>query len=175
MRLDARRWQRMCRLRWIVVMGLFASGCAGSSSPAETVAEPPVCRSGAGAPITEGALKDALATEGIRMYRDDACFANVLVALTNIPDAVSSEREDELLESQGHISCEIHARSAFARIHRYVWRNDRDPTYVEVLNVDCAIYPETKRQTDRLERALRRLAGVSNLPSTVPSADAMHD
>lgn len=71
--------------------------------------------------------------------------------------------------------CELYDAGASARIERFVWRNDPDPTYVRELNVDCAIFPEMKRQTDSLERALRRLPGVSDLPSTLPSEDAIHD
>ena len=44
---------------------------------------------------------------------------------------------------------------------------DADPTYVDVLNVGCAILPENEEQTDTLEQALRRLPGVSR---TCPSA-----
>jgi hypothetical protein len=49
------------------------------------------------------------------------------------------------------------------------------PTYLDVLNVGCAIYPQTRDHTDTLEDALRRLPGVSDLPSTVPSEDAVPD
>lgn len=45
--------------------------------------------------------------------------------------------------------------------------------YLDVLNVGCAIYPETRDHTDTLEAALRRLPALSDLPSTVPSEDAV--
>ena len=109
------------------------------------------------------------------MYRDDDCFDSVLAVLSNIPDAVPGEREEAILSSQGHIFCEVYDSGASTRIERFVWRYDPHPTYVRVLNVDCGIYPETIRQTDAVERALRRLPGVSRLPSTVPSAGAVRD
>src|SRR5687768_5589578 len=122
--------------------------------------EPPPCRPGRGAPVTERALKEALAAEGIRLYRDDECFETVLAVLSNITEAVPGEREDAIVSSQGHIFCEVYDSGGSPRIERFVWRNDPDPTYVRVHNVSCGIYPETTRQTDALERALRTLPGV---------------
>lgn len=111
------------------------------------------------------------------MYRDEECFAgDALVLLSNITDAVPLEREEEIMASQGHIWCQIYETGvSSARLQRFVWRNDPDPTMLRVLNVTCDIFPETIRQTDAAERALRRLPGVSRLPSTVPSEDAVRD
>ena len=157
-------------------LAVTAAACAGTDAdPGVQPAEPPPCRPGRGAPVTERALKEAFAAEGIRLYRDDDCFDSVLAVLSNITDAVPGEREEAILSSQGHIFCEVYDSGASTRIERFVWRYDPHPTYVRVLNVDCGIYPETIRQTDAVERALRRLPGVSRLPSTVPSADAVRD
>jgi hypothetical protein len=162
----------------LAVLAPLACGCAGGASPGagETSAEPPPCRQGVGTPITERALKAALAAEGIRLYRERDCFADELVLLSNLTDAVPDEQEDEIMASQGHILCGLHSAGASSRrVERFVWRNDPDPTYVRVLNVSCAIYPENHRQTDTLERAIRRLPGVSRLPSALPSEDAVRD
>ena len=153
---------------------LLAPGCAPEAS-APPSPEPPPCARGGGKPITERMLKDALAAEGIRVYRESDCFTDELVLLSNLTDAVRYEQEDEIRESEGHIFCSLYATGRPSRIRRYVWRNDPEPTNVEVLNVVCSIYPEAKSQTDTLEHALRRLPGVSELPSTVPSDDAVHD
>jgi hypothetical protein len=97
------------------------------------------------------------------------------VLLSNLAD-VPSERTDEIVASQGHIICGLYAGgSSSHRVERFVWRNDHDPTYVRVLNVNCSIYPKNHRQTDTLERAIRRLPGVSDLPSALPSKDAVSD
>ncbi len=60
-------------------------------------------------------------------------------------------------------------------MERFVWRNDTNPTYPRVLNVDCAISPSKRADTAALERALRGLPVVSAQPTTVPSSDAIHD
>jgi hypothetical protein len=77
--------------------------------------------------------------------------------------------------SEGHIFCGVYPEGSYARIQRFVWRNDPDPTYLRVLNVTCDIFPESREQTDVLEQALRRLPGVSGLPSTVPNETAKRD
>ena len=138
-------------------------------------AEPPPCRPDAGAPITERELKAALAAEGIRLFRERDCLGDELVLLSNLTDAVPYEQEDVIRASEGHIICELYPTGSSRRIERFVWRNDPDPTYLDVLNVTCSIYPERRQQTDVLERAIRRLQGVSDLPSTVPSEDAVRD
>jgi hypothetical protein len=159
------------------VLLLLVCGCASAASPdpGTTGAEPPPCRPEAGAPITERELKAALDAEGIRLLRERDCLGDELVRLSNLTEAVPYEQEDVIMASEGHIFCELYSEGSSRRIERFVWRNDPDPTYLDVLNVACAIYPEIDRQTDVLERALRRLPGVSDLPSTVPSEDAVRD
>jgi hypothetical protein len=157
------------------VLALLACGCAGASSDGGTEAVEPPCRPDHRAPITERELKAALDAEGIRLLRDSDCSGEEL-GLSNITDAVSSEQVDVILASEGHVFCDLYTKDTFSpRIERFVWRNDPDPTYLDVLNVSCAIYPETREQTDVLEHALRRLPGVSELPSTLPSDDAVRD
>jgi hypothetical protein len=119
-------------------------------------------------------LKVALDAEGIRLLRDSDCSGDEL-ELSNLTDAVPYKQEDVIRASEGHIFCDLYPEGSSPRIERFVWRNDPDPTYLDVLNVSCAIYPETREQTDALEQALRRLPGVSDQPSTVPSEDAVRD
>jgi hypothetical protein len=163
----------------VSLLAVLASACAGTGSGegSRTGAEPPVCRPGRGDPITEQALKQAFAREGIRLHRDGDCFVEgALVLLSNLTEAVPSEAEDGILASQGHIWCAVwETGGSSARLERFVWRNDPDPTMLRVLNVTCDIFPATTGQTDAVEQALRRLPGVSPLPSTVPSPDAVHD
>jgi hypothetical protein len=156
---------------------LIAAACAGSAPDGSSEpAEPPPCRPGQAAPVSERAFKKALAAEGIRLRRDAQCLGRELVLLSNITDAISSDQEDSIMASQGHIICELYEEKVTsARIERYVWRNDPDPTYLAVLNIHCAVFPETRTQTDAVERALRSFPGVSPLPRTVPSADAVPD
>jgi hypothetical protein len=158
------------------VLLLLVCGCVGGTDPQATGVEPPPCRPGDGAPITEKSLKAALAAEGIRLLRRSDCLGDELVLLSNLTDAVPYQQEDAIMASEGHVFCELYPTAvASRRIERFVWRNDSDPTHLYVLNVACSIYPEDQRQTDALEGALRRLPGVSNRPTTVPSSDAIRD
>jgi hypothetical protein len=120
-------------------------------------------------------LKTALAARQIQLYRDDRCYPGKLVTLSNVAGPVRHEQKDAIMASEGHIFCHVYGKSYGPRIERFVWRNDPDPTYIRVFNVDCAIYPERKAQTDELEQAIRRLPGVSDRPATLPSPDATHD
>lgn len=95
--------------------------------------------------------------------RDDHCDADarVLVSLSN---------------TKQDLFCDVLRTDLYGRrIERFVWLNDRSPTYVRVLNVDCAIYPQDSVATDELEAAFRDLPGVSTQATTLPSADATHD
>ena len=126
-------------------------------------------------------MKRILGTQGIRLYRDhDYCFGSsdvrVLSALSNAPIGLGNDEEEAVRVSQGLISCDVLASGIFGRrIERFVWRNDSNPTYIRVLNVDCSITPNKLADTDVLERAIRALPGVSAQPTTVPSSDAIHD
>jgi hypothetical protein len=130
---------------------------------------------------TSGTLKRIFRAHGIRLYPDhDYCFGchdqSVVWALSNTPSGLPHEDADRASASHGFVSCDVLAKDVFGRrIARYVWRNDDDPTYVEVLNIECAISPNSRRDTDELERATRQLPRVSTQPTTGPSEDAVHD
>jgi hypothetical protein len=153
---------------------LLTVGCGTYNRAIGT--EPKPCLPGTTSPVSERALKRALGTEGIQLLRDDRCYPGTVVTLSNITDIVPYEEEAAIVAAESQIFCNISRSDGFGtRIERFVWRNDSHPTYLRVLNVVCSIYPEKKEHTDTLERALRRLPGVSTAPTTVPSADAIHD
>ncbi len=147
----------------------FAAGCAGSD---EEKPAPPPCPPKLASPVSERAFKRALSDHGIRVFRDGPCDREG----TSFSNTAGAASYDDVATVQGDISCDLHVANVFgARLERFVWRNDREPTYLRVLNVDCSIYAVERAQTDGLERALRSLRGVSAAPSTVPSRDAVHD
>lgn len=165
---------------FIATVALLTAGCGKSNgNPGSTQAkksEAKPCRAGTASPISEHALKRALGARGIQAYRDayGHCAPGALATISNT--AIPYEQQDAVVASEGDIFCDIYQGNKIgARIERYVWRNDSAPTYVGVLNVSCAIYPESTEQTDSLEEALRQLPGVSTQSTTVPSSDAIHD
>jgi hypothetical protein len=145
---------------------ILAIGCATSTAaqPNRFDASPGQCRAGTPAPIGEPAFKRALAARGFRLHRDhDLCEPDPRLLVT-------------LTDAGGYLYCFIYRRNIFgSRLQRFVWRNDPRPTYIRVLNLECGIYPDSRATTDHLERAFRRLPGVSSKSSTVPSAGAIHD
>jgi hypothetical protein len=163
---------------FVLTVGLLTAGCGTSNgttgSSRTTNSERKTCRDGTASPITERTLKRALGEKGIQVHRDDRCAPDALVTLSNT--AAPDEEQDGVVASEGDIYCDIYPANKFgARIERFVWRNDPEPTYVRVLNVHCAIYPERAAHTNTLEQALRQLPGVSTKSTTVPSSDAIHD
>jgi hypothetical protein len=164
---------------FLTTVALLAAGCASPNGPSgssrTTNAEPRKCRAGSAAPISERALERALSGKGIQLYSNhENCAPDALFALSNT--AIPYEEQDAVVASEGEIFCDLYGANEFgARIERFVWRNDPKPTNVRVLNVDCAIYPESTADTDRLEDAIRQLSGVSTQSTTVPSSDAIHD
>jgi hypothetical protein len=170
----ARKRSSMRRVALFALLAFLGAGCAASDPT--PVAEPKQCRAGAGEPITERALRDAFRREGIELLRDDRCWSDVLVSLSNVADAVPYPEQDGIGERQGILFCDLlRSNIVGSRIERFVWRNDPMPTYLRVLNVDCAIYPNAPEHTNRVERALRRLPGVSPDATGLPSSDAIHD
>jgi hypothetical protein len=173
------------RLLVFLVLATLLSGCGSSKQTGATTEgmgpEPKPCRAGTARTISESTLKHVFTGNGIRLYRngnaDGACSdRRVLVSLSNVPEQMSNRQTDSIDARQGTISCDLLTAPSFGRrLERFVWRNDHRPTYVDVLNVDCAIHPANVRQVDRLERTLRRLPGVSDAPAAVPSEDATGD
>ena len=155
---------------FLTTVALLAAGCTSSDGPSgssrTTKVESKKCRAGSAIPISERALDRALSGKGIQLYGDHKnCAPDALFALSNT--AIASE---------GEIFCALYGANEFGpRIERFVWRNDPKPTYIRVLNVHCAIYPESAANTDTLEDAIRQLPGVSTQSTTVPSSDAIHD
>ena len=84
---------------------------------------------------------------------------------------------DSIVAAEGHILCELYGEDLrlARRIERFVWLNDPTPTYIRVLNVSCGVFTDETAHTDAVERAFRRLPGVSRMPTRVPSEDAVRD
>ena len=164
----------------VVTVGLVAAGCGTSKEPTEanraSSSETEPCLPGTASPITERTLVSTFGAQGIQLHRDhkDNCAPDALLALSNT--AVPYEEQVRVREAEGDIFCHVYPTDIWGpRIKRFIWRNDPDPTRINVLNVGCAHYPERAGQTDKLEQAFRQLPGVSSQPTTVPSSDAVHD
>jgi hypothetical protein len=147
---------------WVAVISATSCATDESTSPSRSDTRV-VCRAGTPTPIRERTLKRELAARGFQLRRDDRCHssADVRVLVTSLTPTVPSTATSFDVTSSA--------------LERFVWRNDRKPTYLRALNIDCSIFPESIADTNRLESALRRLPGVSAQSTTVPSADAIHD
>ena len=145
---------------------LVAAGCSTSTEyeklPAPSDQRP--CRPGTGAPISEQLLRKTLRANGVGTMRRDheRCDTDARVL-------------SELSSDSWFVSCTVFRTSLFGRrIERYVYFNDTSPTYVRVLNVACAVQ-NPREVTDTLEKALRKLPGVSTKPTFAPNATTKPD
>ncbi len=155
------------------VLGI--ESCLEDDQEPQPAVEAQPCRSSPGVPITENALKQALAARGIQVYRDDRCHGNDVASLSNLADPVPYDQHEGITAAEGHIFCDVHPQGLGAQLERFVWRNDPNPVHVRVLNVSCSIYPDRREHVDTLEEALRELPGVSTAPAALPSSDAIRD
>jgi hypothetical protein len=158
---------RVCTLiaACVVVIG---AGCTSADSITGES-----CAPGPGAPIDEKTLKRAFAAEGIALGRDGSCSAGVVASLSNTPGTMVGEEYDTITAAEGNVLCDVYEPDVGSpsRIERWVWLNDPTPVNVRVLNVSCSVFTENSEHTDAVERAFRRLPGVSHLPAIVPSED----
>jgi hypothetical protein len=175
----------MCSRRSHIAVGAYAvlaaitlltGGCGGAGDGDSSAPTRP-CRAGAASPIDERTLLQAFAAEGIVLYREDRCHSlpGTVISLTNIGP---SDDYDSNAGTEGHILCELFGDDpgvTTRRIERFAWRNDPTPTHIRVLNVSCGVFTDETAHTDAVERAFRRLPGVSRMQATVPSADAVRD
>lgn len=161
-------------MRPAVALALMAllTGCGErerQADPAPT--EPPPCSPGRSQPISEATLKSVLAKHGIHLYRDDRCEEFKDPDGNPLPDAPratfgnsrSSLDYDRVASTEGFILCELHRggpvgikQRRATRVQRIKYEGDEE-THLSVLNVDCAIYPDSPEQIERLE------AGLSDL------------
>jgi hypothetical protein len=150
----------------LLITAMLAAGCGtsdGTTRLRQTETQHETCRAGTAMPISERVVRRTLAARGFRLNRDGRCDADARVLVT-------------LSNTDGDLFCDVLRSDLFGpRIERFVWRNDPSPTHLRVLNVACAIYPQTQAVTDKLEGAYRDLTGVSTKATTLPSADAIHD
>jgi hypothetical protein len=171
-----RSYVAVCAYAVLAAVPLLNSGCGGVGDDDLAAPPPPPCRAGAVSPIDDRTLLKAFAAEGIVLYRDDRCHSlpGTVISLTNIG---SSDDYDSITGKEGHILCELFGEDLRVkrRIRRFVWLNDPTPTHIDVLNVSCGVFTDETAHTDAVERAFRRLPGVSRMPTTVPSADAVRD
>ena len=99
---------------------------------------------------------------GISLKRKPHCDAPQVTvdAASNILITDDVHDDDEVEAREGAVLCHIvdlpFAKAPF-RVQRTKYATDHE-TYLNVANVNCAIYPEEAEQIDRLERAFEALA-----------------
>jgi hypothetical protein len=169
-------------VRPVVALALMAllAGCGKQSriDLASTESEPPPCNPERGQPISEARLKAVLARRGIHLYRDDRCETfrnpnapapdpNAIPRNPNAPQATlgntrNSDDYDRVVSTQGDIYCELYRRDLFgSKLERIKYEGDEE-TQLRILNVGCAIYPDSPDQIDTFAAALLHLRGAKD-------------
>ena len=106
-------------------------------------------------------LVDVLQAHGFTAQRTVECVSPGAVAqVANASEETSTEEFDRVDAEEGHVMCDLFGSGNDVRVDRTHYPEDRE-TYVDVLNVSCAIFPAPEREREqvaRLERALRAVA-----------------
>ncbi|HVM69675.1 MAG TPA: hypothetical protein VM204_07560 [Gaiellaceae bacterium] len=144
----------------LLLVVLVAAGAACGGAARDAAVEEPPCAPGTGRPVSEAALRQAFRAEGVELVRDDRRWC--------------TDELSRLAARGGDVLCRVVRRSSGGRLERFIWRDDPEPVYVRVLNVSCSVH-SGRPDADAVERALRRLPGVSTLPARLPSGDARRD
>jgi hypothetical protein len=172
-------------VRPVVVLALVAlmAGCGEQTQTDRALTEPPPCNPEQAGPISEATLKRVFARDGIHLYRDDRCeeFRNpddpppdpkATPRNANAPQATlrnsrNSRDYDHVVSTEGDIFCELYRGGSLepgqkraTRLRRIKYEGDEE-THLGIFNVDCAIYPESPDQVDRLAAALLHLRRAS--------------
>ena len=92
-------------------------------------------------------------------------------AASNVLIADDVHDDDEVYAREGHVICGVvdlpYAKPPF-HVRRTKYATDEE-TYLDVANVNCAIYPSAPEQIDRLKRAFKALAEAPVEQRSCPS------
>ena len=115
-------------------------------------------------------LVGVLRRHGFLVQRTDECTSPDDVAfVTN--DVGPSDDDDRIGREQGHVLCNLGRRGADARVSRTHYATDEE-TYVQVFNVDCAIYPDEERERAQIARLVTALADLPRQCRVAPAGIA---
>jgi hypothetical protein len=155
---------RWTRIWWRFLLGLsaFATGCGDGNQPLSSEA---LARCGSrGNPVTLAKTVEVFRANGITLYADERkCEAPDLYS-TN-PDATNFgssglKRDQEIARKEGDVLCHVGTKD-FGRIVEITKYPTDEETYLDVLNVDCSVYPYNSaseaEQVGRVKRALEAL------------------
>ena len=157
------RHNRPVRLRLSLVgFALLVSGCAASPPGGDGDASQFTCPRGLARPFSIATLIRVAQEHGVSLKREPDCDAPQVIvdAASNVLITDDVHDDDEVYAREGHVLCRVvdlpFAKPPF-RAHRTKYATDEE-TYLDVANVNCAIYPEAPEQIDRLEQAFKALA-----------------
>ena len=149
----------------LIVFVLLASGCATSPPGGDGDASQFTCPRGLARPFSIATLIRVAQEHGVSLKREPDCDAPQVIvdAASNVLIGDDVHDDDEVYAREGHVLCRVvdlpFAKAPF-RVQRTKYATDHE-TYLDVANVNCAIYPEAPEQIDRLERAFEALAEAS--------------
>ena len=146
----------------LIVFALLVSGCAASPPGDEADPSQFTCPRGLARPFSIATLIRVAQEHGISLKRQPDCDAPQVIvdAASNILIGDDVHDDDEVEAREGHVLCRVvdlpFAKPPF-RQRTTEYATDHE-TYLDVANVNCAIYPQAAEQIDRLERAFKALA-----------------
>jgi hypothetical protein len=111
-------------------------------------------------PVTVTGLVSVFRANHISLRTEHGCSSPPILAEASNNTGGTGPRQAQITAREGDVLCSILPRSTSSRVQRARYSGDAQ-TYVQVLNVVCAVFPSddihAERQIGNAKRALNRL------------------
>jgi hypothetical protein len=145
----------------LVPVALALSGCGSSAPQQATTVTPGQCSKGPMKPVTIAELIGTFRTNQISLRNEHSCPSPPILAEASNMRVASGPRQQQISAREGDVICTIQPRSTGPKVRRAHYQGDAQ-TYVQTLNVVCAVWPsdnaQAATQIDNVARGLRQLA-----------------
>jgi hypothetical protein len=146
------------RTSLILIAAALISGCASTDREQIDVV-PGQCGTGRMKPVTIAELISVFRANHISLRNDHECSSPPMLAEASNGSGVSVKRGERITAREGDVICTVEPNSTGLVVGRRHYRGDM--TWLNALNVLCAVFPsddvQAARQIGNAERALRQL------------------
>ena len=145
----------------LVPVALALSGCGSSTRQQATTVIPGQCGKGPMEPVTIAELIRTFNANQISLRNEHSCSSPPILAEASNMRVAKGQRQQQISAREGDVLCTIQPPSAGSKVRRAHYQGDAQ-TYVQTLNVLCAVWPsddaQAATQIDNVAQGLRQLA-----------------
>lgn len=145
----------------VLIASMLTTGCGGGV--AEPPADPELIKACGrrGAPVTLSKLVEVFRANGVTLaINERECGTDLMVAEATNLGPSRLEKRDDAARREGDILCSVGFENVGREVRTIKYETDEE-TYVDVLNVNCSLYPfdaaSENKQVERLRKALEAL------------------